>query len=126
MSDSSDSESDDGSVRRRKFVDDGEAALRCKKHFCASTMETEIVRHVRNDIFPFSKFPPCNEQCETTILAIKNQLHIELPDGVSDEFFASYWTSTLKKNVTLCRHNAQTLARKNFLGKFSTLAMRRS
>lgn len=105
---------------RRRFLNDKEAALVCKDHFSASTMDKEIKCYVRNSLFRISKFPPCDDYCRKMVLHTRKQFQVTLPPDVSASFFAAYWSSSLKKNITACRHNAQTLARKNFLGKFTS------
>ena len=100
---------------------DKEATLACRKHYAASTMVKEVMKYVRSDLFPLTKFPPCDEYCSKMVLHTKKQFRVPIPDNVTQSFFADYWGGVLKKNITLCRHNAQTLARKNFLGKSITV-----
>ena len=100
--------------------DDVDATHDCKNHYGASVMSKEVTKFVRNEVFPHCKFPPCDAFCNKLVLNTKEQFHVELPEGVTEEFFAAHWGKFLRKNITLCRHNAQTLGRKNFLGEFRT------
>ena len=85
-----------------------------------NNLENNIVKHVKEKAFRKFKFPPENTFMKATIFKIvKRANNNEIPNMIDTK--DQKWSGIYCRAVTACRHNAQTLARKNYKGKQPTI-----
>ena len=117
-SDSSITSDDESSTNDSiRFLKSGSsAAQECRSHISGSIMVDKVKSYVRDTVFRDFKFTPGDDSVLKLVRQIIKKYRIEGPPDVSATFFSEYWCGYFKRNITACRHNAQTLARKNFIG----------
>ena len=82
-----------------------------------TVLKQTLTNYVRNVLFKHTKFPVNDFVVENIVKKqVKESTGGENPpEGLV--MSASRWAGTINGAVTACRHNAQTLARKNYKGK---------
>eukprot|EP00536_Pseudo-nitzschia_multiseries_P016912 jgi/Psemu1/48351/gm1.48351_g len=83
------------------------------KQYDNDNLENNIVKHVKEKAFRKFKFPPEITFVKATIFKIVKQANNnEIPNTI--DIKDQKWSGIYCRAVTACRHNAQTLARKNY------------
>ena len=94
--------------------------LQTTKESDNDNLENNIVKHVKEKAFRKFKFPPEIRFVKATIFKIVKQANNnEIPNMIATK--EQKWSGIYCQAVTACRHNAQTLARKNYKGKQPTI-----
>ena len=98
----------------------GDAAKSVFKKVHGSVIR-ELKEYIKNNWFSRMKFPQSDtisvEICRRAVA----ETNLVIPKGVSDTMFYDYFKKYVTRSLTSLRHNSQTLARKNWLGKEHTL-----
>ena len=97
----------------------GDAAKSVFKKVHGSVIR-ELKEYIKNNWFSRMKFPQSDtisvEICRRAVA----ETNLVIPKGVSDTMFYDYFKKYVTRSLTSLRHNSQTLARKNWLGKEHT------
>ena len=89
--------------------------LQTTKQYDNDNLENNIVKHVKEKAFRKFKFPPEITFVKATIFNIVKQANNnEIPNTI--DIKDQKWSGIYCRAVTACRHNAQTLGRKNYKG----------
>jgi len=89
--------------------------LQTTKESDNDNLENNIVKHVKEKAFRKFKFPPEITFVKATIFKIVKQANNnEIPNTI--DIKDQKWSGIYCRAVTACRHNAQTLGRKNYKG----------
>ena len=93
-----------------------------RKNQHETVMKNNLVTYVKERFFKYTKFP-----VEEKVLDAIIEVNLETTFGTdpvpdSLETSAARWGGTINGAITACRHNAQTLARKNYKGKYMQVA----
>lgn len=95
----------------------GSSATKCK-HMVAE-MKAYMTLYVTKQLYPKIKFPPDGEQRLNAIGDCMVKHNVKLPDGVSKNYFKSYFYDKFSTVFSTLRHNGQTLARRRYLGRYT-------
>ena len=79
-------------------------------------MKIAICSFVRSSLFSKLKFPPGGEQLGNIATRAAIEWGVKIPTGVAPSFLGHQCRGLVATAITQCRHNAQTLASKNFKG----------
>ena len=85
------------------------------------SVKRELKEYIKKNWFSRMKFPQSDKISVEICRRAVTETNLVIPKGVSETMFFDYFKKYVTRSLTELRHNTQTLARKNWLGKENTL-----
>ena len=81
-------------------------------------MNTNLRNFIKDHHYPGRKFCKDDEMAETVIQHAIEGGRIQIPTGFDETTFRTHFRGSVYTSFSKLRHNAQTLARRNYMGKY--------